>query len=89
MKNNDDQSMMDCGSKAYDDGKVDSKGNHVIKPKGYFDLRREGYIDFEGDGMITFQTERSCRAMLTDQEAKQFFLAMMNHYKANNDRFWE
>lgn len=57
-------------------------------PNGFF-CWFDTFIDFY-DGKICFQTGYECeKKTLNSEQSKQFFLFMMNYFRANGDMFWE
>ena len=60
-----------------------------IKPKAYFNLSGE-YVDFDHvTGMLSAQSGTMNPVVLTEEQTKQLFIAMRNHYLVNKDKFWE
>ena len=58
-----------------------------IKPKGFFKFNKYDFIDFNPDnGLISFSGPN---IVLTKEQSKQLFMSMLNHFRANNDKFWE
>ncbi len=65
----------------------------MIKPKPTFYPAYESHINFSL-GKIDFsahsyEIDTAGHCELTEEQTKEFFLAMYNHYVDNNDKFWE